>query len=44
MNPATYLEMAETESRHWWFTGRRAILSNVIENLNLTLNSRIPGL
>ena len=19
MNPAAYLEMAETESRHWWF-------------------------
>lgn len=26
MNPAAYLEMAETESRHWWFLGRRAML------------------
>ena len=41
MNPAAYLEMAETESRHWWFLGRRAILSRMIERLDLPRNSRI---
>ena len=41
MNPAAYLEMAETESRHWWFLGRRAILSRVMERLDLPRNSRI---
>jgi SAM-dependent methyltransferase len=41
MNPAAYLEMAETESRHWWFSGRRAILSKMIERLDLPHNSKI---
>ena len=41
MNPAAYLEMAETESRHWWFSGRRAILSRMISALDLPINSRI---
>ena len=41
MNPAAYLEMAETEARHWWFTGRRAILSKMIEGLALPQNSKI---
>ncbi len=41
MNPAAYLEMAETESRHWWFTGRRAILSTMIQSLDLPKNSKI---
>ena len=41
MNPAAYLEMAETESRHWWFSGRRAILSRMIEQLDLPQNSKI---
>ena len=41
MNPAAYIEMAETESRHWWFLGRRAILSRVIANLALPQNSKI---
>ncbi|MDD5175819.1 MAG: methyltransferase domain-containing protein [Sterolibacterium sp.] len=41
MNPAAYLEMAETESRHWWFSGRRAILSSTIASLNLPHN---PGI
>jgi SAM-dependent methyltransferase len=41
MNPAAYLEMAETESRHWWFSGRRAILSSMIASLNLPQNSQI---
>ena len=41
MNPAAYLEMAETESRHWWFLGRRAILSSMISSLSLPINPRI---
>jgi SAM-dependent methyltransferase/putative flippase GtrA len=41
MKPAAYLEMAETESRHWWFSGRRAILSRMIESLDLPQNSKI---
>lgn len=41
MNPLAYLEMAETESLHWWFSGRRAILSKIIENLDLPENARI---
>lgn len=41
MNPAAYLEMAETESRHWWFSGRRAILSKIIERMDLPQNSRL---
>ena len=41
MNPAAYQEMAETESRHWWFCGRRTILSGMIEQLDLPENSKI---
>jgi SAM-dependent methyltransferase len=41
MNPAAYVEMAEIESKHWWFSGRRAILSRIIESLNLSHNSKI---
>jgi SAM-dependent methyltransferase len=41
MNPAAYLEMSETESKHWWFSGRRAIISRMIKNLNLPQNSKI---
>jgi SAM-dependent methyltransferase len=41
MNPAAYLEMAETESRHWWFSGRRSILSRMIEGLKLPQNAKI---
>jgi SAM-dependent methyltransferase len=41
MNPAAYLEMADTEARHWWFLGRRSILSRIMERLALPGNSRI---
>lgn len=41
MNPAAYLEMAETESIHWWYAGRRAILSSIIKTLNLPAGSEI---
>lgn len=41
MNPAAYLEMAKTETAHWWFVGRRAILSKMIENMGMPKNSKI---
>jgi SAM-dependent methyltransferase len=33
--------MAHTEDRHWWFTGRRAILSSLIPRLGLAAQARI---
>jgi SAM-dependent methyltransferase len=41
MKHEAYLEMADTEDRHWWFCARRAILSSVIETLPLGANARI---
>lgn len=41
MNPAAYLEMAETESTHWWFVGRRAIIASIMERLGLAKSSSI---
>lgn len=41
MNPNAYIEMAETEARHWWFVGRRAITSTMIRQLQLAPDSRI---
>jgi SAM-dependent methyltransferase len=41
MNPEAYLEMADTEARHWWFTGRRAVLSDLISSLQLPINAKI---
>lgn len=41
MSPDAYLEMANTEARHWWFCGRRNILNSVIANLDLPTNAKI---
>ena len=41
MDPEAYIEMDKTESMHWWFTGRRAILSNILSGLNLPINAEI---
>lgn len=41
MNPEAYVEMAETESRHWWFCGRRQILTETLSNLRLPKHARI---
>ena len=41
MDPEAYIEMDKTESMHWWFTGRRAILSNIFSGLNLPINAEI---
>lgn len=35
MEPAAYRKMAETEDRHWWFCGRRAVADTVIRSLGL---------
>ena len=41
MNPEAYNKMEETESKHWWFSGRRAILSTIIEHVNIPQNAKI---
>lgn len=41
MQPSAYQEMAESEGRHWWFTGRRAILSTLLARLALPREARI---
>src|SRR5436190_3399732 len=41
MNPEAYLEMADTEARHWWFAGRRAILASLIQRFELRADARI---
>jgi len=41
MNPIAYEEMAEVEGNHWWFSGRRAILRNVIRTLDLGGSAKI---
>jgi len=41
MTPAAYLEMAETEDRHWWFVARRAILADIIAGLGLPADAAI---
>ncbi len=41
MEHDSYIEMAATEQAHWWFTGRRQILSTVIASLRLRETARI---
>lgn len=41
MHPDAYLKMADTEARHWWFVGRRAIISRLVTTLGLTPNAKI---
>ena len=41
MNPKAYLEMANTESVHWWFAARRDILSHVIGQLAFPTSARV---
>ncbi len=41
MHPSAYREMAESEGRHWWFTGRRAILGALIGRLPLPRPARV---
>lgn len=41
MDPSAYSEMAEIENEHWWFRGRRAIVSSLLGSLPLPKGSRI---
>lgn len=41
MNPEAYVEMAATESVHWWFCARRKILGGIIESMRLPRPARI---
>ncbi len=41
MNPEAYVEMADTEARHWWFAGRRAILKSLVSNIDLPRDAQI---
>jgi SAM-dependent methyltransferase len=44
MDPTAYRQMAETEDRHWWFRGRRAVVSRVISGLGLPEKAEIAEL
>lgn len=41
MDPKAYLEMADTEDRHWWFVGRRAVLKDFIDAFELPAQASI---
>lgn len=41
MSPEAYLEMAETELEHWWFRGRRDVLSSILRRLAVAPGSRV---
>lgn len=41
MDEAVYQRMAEVQATHWWYEGRRRILSSVISLLKLPQNARI---
>ena len=41
MDPKAYLEMADTEDRHWWFVGRRAVLKDFIDAFELPARASI---
>lgn len=41
MEPAAYIEMADTQTRHWWFTARRKILVSEIKQLRLRPHASI---
>ena len=41
MSPDAYLQMAETEAEHWWFRGRRDVLSSVLRRLMLPSGARV---
>ncbi len=41
MNPNAYLEMADTETRHWWFAGRRSVAASLILKLDLPADAKI---
>jgi hypothetical protein len=41
MSPEAYVEIATTESTHWWFCARRKILGRIIETMESPRDARI---
>src|ERR1051325_220851 len=41
MERAAYALMASHEGRHWWFTGRRAVIGALLDRLDLPASPRI---
>jgi SAM-dependent methyltransferase len=41
MSPEAYLELAATETEHWWFRGRRDVLRSVLHRLVLPPRARV---
>lgn len=41
METAVYQEMARLEGQHWWFVGRRRILTQAIERMSLSSRAQI---
>jgi SAM-dependent methyltransferase len=41
MEPEAYLDMAESEDRHWWFVARRSVLKSLIHAFELPAEASI---
>lgn len=41
MDPDAYLEMADNEEHHWWFSARRMILADIVAGFRLPPSARI---
>ena len=41
MRPELFVEMAAVQRRHWWYAGRREILSSLIKAMKLPVNASI---
>ncbi|RKP43822.1 class I SAM-dependent methyltransferase [Trinickia fusca] len=41
MSPEAYLEMAATETEHWWFRGRRDVLRSVLHGITLPRRAHV---
>ena len=41
MDIATYAAEAAVEADHWWFVGRRALFSQIIETFNLPQDAAV---
>lgn len=41
MEREAYLELAATEESHWWYLGRRAVLTSILSRMDLPPNARI---
>ncbi len=44
MQPELYQQMRELEDRHWWFRGRRRIVSSLLATLALPHNAKLLDL